>query len=98
MPCCIVNNSHNSQFIQLDTHLLVKAVVMLFFPQQAVVWGEDSKGLDAAVSLQGMLEDGSSSRESLRGVVLWSVLIVVMMNCGLKMKCFSMDIFMLSWR
>lgn len=94
----MLNSSHNSLFIQLDAHPLVKAVVMLFFPEQALVWGEDSKGLDAVVSLQGMLEDGSSSRETLWGVVLWSVLIVVMMKCGLKMKCFSMDIFMLSWR
>lgn len=50
------------------------------------------------VSLQGMLGDGNLSRETLQGVVLWSVLIVIMMKCGLKMKCFSMDIFMLSWR
>lgn len=90
---------HFSASVPLDAHPLFKAVTVLFFPQRSVVWGKESKVRDWMQRRvdKGFWKDGSFCRAVSQGVVLWCVVIDVM-KCGLRMKCFSTDIFMLTWR
>lgn len=90
----LLQYEHFTAFVQLDAHPSFKAVTMLFFPQQSVVWVL----CRARRAYKGFWKDGSSRRAISQGVVLWCVVVVVMMMCGLWMKYFSIDIFMLTWR
>lgn len=73
-------------FFQLGTHPLLKAVMMLFFPLQSVVWGEDwiARAWMQWWVYKSCWEDGNSGRENLQGVVLWGVIIVVIQSVGCK--------------
>lgn len=74
-------------FVHLGTPPLFKAVMMLFFSPAVCCVGRrlDSEGLDVMVSLQELLgKMATLVRESLRGVVLWGVIIFVIQCVGCK--------------
>lgn len=102
VPCCLATASVGTFLSVCSTRcssFVESCCCAIFFPQQSVVWGKESKGRAwlQRHDDEGFWRDGSFCRAVWQGVVLWCVVIAVM-KCGLWMKCFSTDIFMLTWR